>query len=60
MKIANIFKKQSSKNTESKAEVLDKSQLKKVIGGLDSTDTSSSSESTKKGGQVGAVKWGNL
>ena len=50
MKIANIFKKQSSKNTESKAEVLNKSQLKKVVGGLDSTETSSSSESTKKGG----------
>ncbi len=60
MKIANIFKKKTSKKLESKAEVLNNSQLEKVIGGVDSTDTSATSESTEKGGRVGAVKWGNL
>ena len=48
MKIANIFKKKTSKKLESKAEVLNNSQLEKVIGGVDSTDTSATSESTEK------------
>jgi hypothetical protein len=60
MKIANIFKKKTSRKLEIKAEVLNSSQLEKVIGGVDSTDASSTSESTAKGGRVGAVKWGNI
>lgn len=60
MKILNIFKKQTSKNKENNTEVLNNSQLEKVIGGVDTTDTSATSESTEKGGRVGAVKWGNL
>lgn len=42
MKILNIFKKESSRNSDSKKsniQALDRKQLEKVIGGTDAVDT---------------------
>lgn len=60
MKIANIFKKKTSKKLENKAEVLNNSQLEKVIGGADTTETveTTTAEKTRLYGP-GQAHWGN-
>lgn len=49
MKLSNFFKKNSSKNSDSKTtniQRLDKKQLKKVIGGTDIAETKAQSFAT--------------
>lgn len=57
MKIANIFKKRTSKSIQNKTEILNNSQLEKVIGGADTTATTVENSKTYGPGQV---KWGNI
>ncbi|HRF99719.1 MAG: hypothetical protein U0W65_06990 [Bacteroidia bacterium] len=59
MKISNIFKKQNQKNKLNKIEVLNNSQLEKVIGGADTIETEVPVENSRTY-KPGQVKWGNV
>lgn len=52
MKLSNIFKKNTKKETTSNVEKLEKNQLEKVIGGLDTPEPSYNQQVNKSKSNV--------